>query len=326
MVPEWFCAVDDAGVIVHVGYCPVTGAAEAGDGIANATTATAIKANGRNRSEVRRDMRRTVGAETPGPPESRNPYGGRSQPYAGGMTERLRTLPRRTLAALRRHPVVTTLFVLGSVAWLAFGLIIGGAPFFAITLLALAGLSWVALTLLRRRRAQSDPDAELTPDAPTAPTSGRRDGLVVVGVVAVTALVLFGLIQLIPFGHPQTYTAGSGEPAWATPRTRELMAAACFDCHSNEIEYPWYSSIAPVSWTVQHHIDEGREAVNYSEFATNPGSADETVEVIRDGSMPPGYFTAFGMHPEAKLSEAEKAELIAGLEATPGLQDRGDRD
>jgi mono/diheme cytochrome c family protein len=153
-----------------------------------------------------------------------------------------------------------------------------------------------------------------------APDSARRGGLLTVGVVAVTALALFGLLQLVPYGRPQQYAAGSGEPAWATPRTREIMVAACYDCHSNEVRYPWYSNVAPISWTVQHHIDEARDAVNYSDFATKPGNAKDTIEVIREGSMPPGYFTAFGMHPEAQLSDAEKAELIAGLEATPGVR------
>lgn len=231
----------------------------------------------------------------------------------------LTSLPRRSLIAVKAHPVLTTLFALASIAWLGFGVLIGGIPFFGITWLAVLGGSWLVLTWRTHRRARREADAELVP----ATTNAAKDSAVIIGVVAVVALVLFGVIQLIPYGHPQKYAAGSGEPAWATPQTRQLMVSACFDCHSNEVTYPWYSNIAPVSWTVQHHIDEGRGAVNYSDFATNPRGGRETIEVIREGSMPPGYFTAFGMHPEAKLTDAQRAELIAGLEATPGFQGGG---
>ena len=104
------------------------------------------------------------------------------------------------------------------------------------------------------------------------------------------------------------------------------MVNACYGCHSNEVEWPWYSNVAPISWVVTSHVDEGREKVNYSEFASDRGDADETIEVIREGSMPPAYYTAFGLHPEAKLSDAEIAELIAGLRATPGLTEGDDHE
>ena len=101
------------------------------------------------------------------------------------------------------------------------------------------------------------------------------------------------------------------------------MVDACFSCHSSEVDYPAYASVAPISWAVQHHIDEGREKVDYSNFATDPGDADETIEVIRDGEMPPPYYTRFGRHPEAVLTQAELAELIDGLQRTPGLSEDG---
>ena len=129
-------------------------------------------------------------------------------------------------------------------------------------------------------------------------------------------------IQAIPYGRAHSNPPITGEPEWATPRTRELMVRACFGCHSNEVEYPAYASVAPISWVVQSHVSEGREKVNYSEFNSRQRGADETVEVIEEGSMPPGYYTQFGRHPEAKLTTAEVAELIAGLKATPGLSER----
>jgi hypothetical protein len=137
----------------------------------------------------------------------------------------------------------------------------------------------------------------------------------------IAGCAMFGVLQVIPYGRDHDNPAPTGEPAWSSPRTRELMVNACYGCHSNEVEWPWYSNIAPISWTITDHVERGRDEVNYSEFATNPGDADETIEAIEDGSMPPAYYTAFGLHPEADLSDAEMAELIAGLRATPGLSE-----
>ena len=132
-------------------------------------------------------------------------------------------------------------------------------------------------------------------------------------------LVTLLIIQFVPYGKDHSNPPVNGEPAWSSPRTRELMVNACFGCHSNSVEYPAYASVAPISWTVQSHIDEGREKVNYQEWNSRQREAEETIEVIKEGSMPPRYYTMFGKHPEAKLTDAEIAELIAGLLATPGF-------
>lgn len=128
------------------------------------------------------------------------------------------------------------------------------------------------------------------------------------------------VIQAIPYGKSHTNPAVNGEPAWSSPRTRELMVRACFGCHSNSVEYPAYASVAPISWVVQSHIDGGRSKVNYQEWNKKQRGAHETIEVIKNGSMPPSYYTMFGKHPEAKLTTAEIQELIDGLLATPGFK------
>ncbi len=140
------------------------------------------------------------------------------------------------------------------------------------------------------------------------------------------ASVLVGIaIQAVPYGRAHSNPPVTGEPDWATPRTRELMVRACYACHSNEVDWPWYSSVAPLSWITTRHVEEGREEVNYSEFATRGGS-DDTIEVLLEGSMPPSYFTRFGLNPDAELSRAEILELIEGLRATPGITDERDDD
>ncbi|MEY2779921.1 MAG: hypothetical protein RL623_1101, partial [Actinomycetota bacterium] len=75
----------------------------------------------------------------------------------------------------------------------------------------------------------------------------------------VATAVTMSVIQFIPYGKDHTNPPVNGEPAWSSSRTRELMVRACFGCHSNSVEYPSYASVAPISWVVQSHIDEGRE-------------------------------------------------------------------
>ncbi len=88
---------------------------------------------------------------------------------------------------------------------------------------------------------------------------------VVTLVVAVLAAA-FLLIQFIPYGHAHDNPPVISEPNWDSAQTREVAQRACFDCHSNETVWPWYSNIAPISWLVQRDTDEGRAEVNFSEW------------------------------------------------------------
>ncbi len=120
-------------------------------------------------------------------------------------------------------------------------------------------------------------------------------------------------IQAIPYGHSHENPPVVQEPRWDTPQTRELARRACFDCHSNETVWPWYSNIAPVSWLIRRDVEEGRSELNFSEWHRYQ-EADEVVEVIREGEMPPLSYVI--LHPRARLSAAEREALIAGLRAT----------
>ena len=73
--------------------------------------------------------------------------------------------------------------------------------------------------------------------------------------------------------------------------------------------------MAPVSWLTQHDVEDGRRILNFSEW-DRPNASGEAAEAVREGSMPPLQFKI--LHPEARLSDAEKQELIRGLEATLG--------
>jgi mono/diheme cytochrome c family protein len=130
-----------------------------------------------------------------------------------------------------------------------------------------------------------------------------------IGVVAV-----FGIIQLIPFGHDHNNPPVVSEPSWSSPQARALAKDHCFQCHSNETEWPWYSNIAPGSWLIAFDVIEGREHFNFSEWNTHPGELDEMVEAIQSGEMPPiQYWIA---HPKSRLNEQQKQELIQALESS----------
>jgi heme-binding protein len=143
------------------------------------------------------------------------------------------------------------------------------------------------------------------------PRSWRRTLLWVGGA----GLVLFVLIQAIPYGRNHSNPPVTMEPKWDTPQTRALAVRACFDCHSNLTKWRWYSNVAPVSWLVQRDVDGGRSAFNFSEWNRPQDiGAGDLSEAIRGGSMPPWFYTI--AHPNARLSAAEKDALIRGLSAT----------
>lgn len=129
------------------------------------------------------------------------------------------------------------------------------------------------------------------------------------------------LIQLVPYGHDHSNPPVIQEPEWQSPQTRAIAQRACFDCHSNETVWPWYSNIAPVSWFIYRDVSLGREHFNLSEWGVHPSlpqgegegeehqhSGDVVHEVLEAGEMPPAPYLL--LHPEARLSEEEKEILI----------------
>ncbi len=229
------------------------------------------------------------------------------------VSERL-ARARKFVAANRAASVVGgAVVVVAVVGALLIGLAIPLAVVLAVIVVAAA---FGTLEMYKRRRAGS-----AASDAESGVPEKGVATRVVLTTYALLTIATLGLIQVVPYGRDHSNPPITAEPEWSSPRTRELMVNACFACHSNEVEWPWYSNIAPMSWAITDHVDAGRSKVNYSEFATSAEEADETLQEVLDGSMPPGYFTSFGLHPEANLSTAEIDELVAGLRATPGLSE-----
>lgn len=132
----------------------------------------------------------------------------------------------------------------------------------------------------------------------------------------VGALVLGVGLQLVPYGREHANPAVVLEPAWDRPRTRELFFHACRDCHSHETQWPWYSFVAPASWLVEHDVEEARSHFDVSDWGRAHNHGDEGAQLLREGEMPPWRYRV--AHPEARLSEREREELVAGLVATFG--------
>lgn len=137
-------------------------------------------------------------------------------------------------------------------------------------------------------------------------------------IIAAVLVAGFLLLQLVPYGRAHENPPVAAEPNWDSPQTRELAQRACFDCHSNETDWPWYSNVAPVSWLVQHDVDEGRQYLNFSEWGRSGEGeeAEELYEVIAEGEMPMSNYLI--THPEARLTDGEKAALAEGLAITAG--------
>jgi hypothetical protein len=135
-----------------------------------------------------------------------------------------------------------------------------------------------------------------------------------IGII-LAVIVFFAVIAVLPIGHNHTNPPVIAEPKWDSPLTRELAQRACYDCHSNETTWPWYSSLNPIAWLVQVDVDNGRRRLNFSEW-NRPQRLElnEIAGIVLEGEMPPLQYLL--MHPNAKLTNQERQELAQGLQTT----------
>ena len=123
-------------------------------------------------------------------------------------------------------------------------------------------------------------------------------------------LVSIGM-QFIPTpGTSKTSTARTHKGEMINPQVGKILDRSCQDCHSNRTAWPWYSHVAPVSWVISKHVNEGREMLDFSEWANQPPASNERMlicDAVSDGRMPlPGYIV---IHRNARLSKRD-IELI----------------
>jgi hypothetical protein len=121
--------------------------------------------------------------------------------------------------------------------------------------------------------------------------------------------VLLGLAQLFPIDR----TNPDVESDVSAPApVHAVLRRACYDCHSNETAWPWYSRVAPVSWLLARDVHGGRRELNFSSWGAygakrRAKKLNETLEEVRNGNMPPWYYVL--MHPQAKLADADRAAI-----------------
>ena len=129
-------------------------------------------------------------------------------------------------------------------------------------------------------------------------------------------LLIFGLIQFIPGPERNisSATAHKGmEQLYPMPDSiMQILKAACYDCHSNNTNYPWYSTIQPVAWFLNRHIVEGKEELNFDEFGNYSKRRQQSklksiASQVNDGEMP---LTSYKLlHKKARLSGKERSMI-----------------
>ncbi len=135
--------------------------------------------------------------------------------------------------------------------------------------------------------------------------------------ILITVVIILVAIQ---FFRPERNTAEGVSQnditlAYQTSdEVKTILKKACYDCHSNNTMYPWYANIQPVAWWLNDHIKEGKDELNFSEFATyEPGrqyhKLEEVKEMIDEDEMPLASYTF--IHTDAKLTDVEKSALLA---------------
>ena len=137
--------------------------------------------------------------------------------------------------------------------------------------------------------------------------------------IYIWGIILFIIIvpQLIPLNKPENSNDLSNDLISNNdiPENIALMLkTSCYDCHSNQIIYPWYASVAPVSWLVIRDVKVGRKELNFSDWETmskmdKAKILDDIAEEVEEEEMPvPIYFVT---HSNAKLSNDERKSMVS---------------
>lgn len=138
--------------------------------------------------------------------------------------------------------------------------------------------------------------------------------------IAIALVVVFIIIQFIQPAHNKsvqvlpTNFAGMYKPPL---QVQQILQNACYDCHSNNTNYPWYSSIQPMAWMMARHITNGKEKLNFSDFGSNTtrkqiSKLKEISNQVKDGEMPITSYKL--MHKNANLSKEEETLLMNWLQ------------
>ena len=147
--------------------------------------------------------------------------------------------------------------------------------------------------------------------------------ITLVRIVLVVVIVLVG-IQFIPVNRSNPPVE---EEVPASPGVKAILKRTCYDCHSNETVWPWYSRVAPVSWLLARDVGEGREELNFSTWNRYSQKKlgkimKEIWEEIQEGEMPPWFYLP--LHPDARISDSDRSLLRAWATSVPSASQNKD--
>ena len=123
------------------------------------------------------------------------------------------------------------------------------------------------------------------------------------------AVLGLGVIQLLPVDRVNPPVTGEIS---APDEVMAVLRSSCYDCHSNETRWPWYSKVAPVSWRIAQHVRMGRERLNFSQWQSllaedQEEAREEIWEAVEKGAMPLSDYLR--MHPQAVLTDPQREAL-----------------
>jgi hypothetical protein len=141
--------------------------------------------------------------------------------------------------------------------------------------------------------------------------------LISVKYILLSILALMIIVQFLPSKVKNPKVITENDLISITKPEKEIetiLRNSCYDCHSNETKFPWYSKVAPASWFLNSHIEKGRSHFNFSNWKTYSAEnqisiSQNCIEEIKDGEMPLWSYTL--LHSEAKLNSEEKEKLIS---------------
>ncbi|WP_057935607.1 heme-binding domain-containing protein [Algoriphagus resistens] len=137
----------------------------------------------------------------------------------------------------------------------------------------------------------------------------RKTGLVILVVLVAIQFIPYEKNEGKPAGHP---ISGSYD---LPENVNNLLINACYNCHSNTSEYPWYASVEPIGYWLNSHIQDGKRDLNFDEFTNRPlawqnHKMEEIAELVESKEMPLESYTYLGLHPEANLSDTDRQVII----------------
>ncbi|HEY9044595.1 MAG TPA: heme-binding domain-containing protein [Ohtaekwangia sp.] len=142
-----------------------------------------------------------------------------------------------------------------------------------------------------------------------------------IGIAVIAILVIIQFIRPAKNISEQLITANDISHTYAISEdVHQILIKKCYDCHSNNTVYPWYYNIQPVAWWMAHHVNEGKDELNFSEFKTYSQKRanhkmEELSDAVNEGWMPLDSY--LWIHHEAKITETDRSAINAWIKTLP---------